>query len=203
MNGQSNNATNGTSGEQLRRSKFELGVSLALHTWPALSLSVQNQWGGPDSTSKRDWFAGAMAELFPTDGTTTSTSPAVDVMDVEDRLMQIMEDEFEVVPDDDSVSPVADLIMGIWAETQRGEFGRVDRLFERWKVQGERRVEVREGERVDQDVKSEDEDSVDGEEDDDDEDEEMGDAPPLVRMEKVAPQMDEEGFETVVKKKRR
>ncbi|KAL1842649.1 hypothetical protein VTJ49DRAFT_4560 [Mycothermus thermophilus] len=47
------------------QSNFEQGVALALHLWPALTLAVQNNWGGPDSADKRDWFAGAIAELFP------------------------------------------------------------------------------------------------------------------------------------------
>src|SRR5262249_31048555 len=44
--------------------KFELGLTLVLNAWQALTLAVQNQWGGPDSKDKRDWMCGAVAELF-------------------------------------------------------------------------------------------------------------------------------------------
>ncbi|KAK4154360.1 Pre-rRNA-processing protein TSR2-domain-containing protein [Chaetomidium leptoderma] len=47
------------------QSTFEQGVALSLNLWPALTLAVQNNWGGPDSSDKRDWFAGAVVELFP------------------------------------------------------------------------------------------------------------------------------------------
>ena len=32
---------------------------------------MQNNWGGPDSADKRDWFAGAVVELFPDVSTLT------------------------------------------------------------------------------------------------------------------------------------
>ena len=47
------------------QANFEQGVAFALHLWPALTLSVQNNWGGADSADKRDWFAGAVVDLFP------------------------------------------------------------------------------------------------------------------------------------------
>jgi len=191
MNGQSSTATP-TRGEALRRSKFELGVSLTLQAWPALTLAVQNQWGGPDSADKRDWFAGAICELFPSHA---------DLESVEDRLLQIMDDEFEVAPDDDSVSHVADRIMLIWEETNTGEFGTVNAMYERWRSGSGGRVEgvLVGGEEGDQSV---DEESG---EDDEDSDDEMGDAPPeLVAVrERQAPVVDEEGFTTVPARRRR
>ena len=45
-------------------SKFEQGLTLIINTWQALTLAVQNQWGGPDSSDKRDWMCGAVADLF-------------------------------------------------------------------------------------------------------------------------------------------
>jgi pre-rRNA-processing protein TSR2 len=112
--------------------------------------------------------------------------------------MQIMEDEFEVVPDDDSVSPVADAIMEISVQTQSGDFAKVDRLLERWRKVGTGKVVAQEGNQSDESVDEESES-----EEDEDEDEEMGDAPALVVKEKPAPQVDEDGFETVVGKRRR
>jgi pre-rRNA-processing protein TSR2 len=176
----------------IRRSKFELGVSLTLNAWPALTLAVQNQWGGPDSSGKRDWFAGAICDLFPSDAHVES---------VEERLLQIMEDEFEVEPDDDSVGNVADRIMLVWEETGRGEFGTVDAMFERWRDgQGATVQGVLVGGEGNESV-----DEESGEDDEEDSDEEMGDAPPeLVPVkEKKAPEVDEDGFTKVPARRKR
>lgn len=35
---------------------FEEGVSLIFSAWTALVLAVENQWGGPDSETKADYF---------------------------------------------------------------------------------------------------------------------------------------------------
>ncbi|CAG9951496.1 unnamed protein product [Clonostachys rosea f. rosea IK726] len=95
---------------------FEQSVVYALHLWPALTLSVQNNWGGPDSSDKRDWSAGAIANLFPkfTDATPdektskkTNAPEEPDMEGVETVLLQIMVDEFEVNVDDDSGADVA------------------------------------------------------------------------------------------------
>jgi pre-rRNA-processing protein TSR2 len=178
----------------LRSSKFELGVSLTLSAWPALTLAVQNQWGGPDSADKRDWFAGAICDLFPTHA---------ELEDVEDRLLQIMDDEFEVAPDDDSVSHVADRIMLVWEETSKGDFGTVDRMFEEWRSRKGNVVKaVQMGE--DDDGESVDEESDEDDEDEDDEDIEMSDASePVLVKEKKAPEVDEDGFTKVPARRKR
>ena len=49
--------------EQLQAA-FDNGIWYALSLWPALHVAVQNSWGGPDSSEKRDWFAGAVSDLF-------------------------------------------------------------------------------------------------------------------------------------------
>ena len=38
--------------------KFAQGVQLILERWPALRLSVEQGWGGPESEDKREWLAG-------------------------------------------------------------------------------------------------------------------------------------------------
>lgn len=85
--------------------KWELGVACILNLWPALSIAVANQWGGSDSEGKRDWFCGAIADLF-TDaegsGGETQKEPELDELDVEEVLLQVMQDEFEVGVDDDT-----------------------------------------------------------------------------------------------------
>lgn len=116
-------------------------------------------------------------------------------------LLQALEDEFGIRLEDETEVAVARDIMKIRQETQKGEFETVDALQKKWEERkgkevntGNVKVEVREQEG--------DWDSVD-EESDEDEDQEMGDAPPLVPAkpkEKQLPQIDEDGFEKVVRK---
>ena len=175
-------------------SKFELGVSLILHNWPALSTAVAEQWGGPESADKRDWFAGAIADFC-------STQPLSDSEDVEDMLLQIMEDEYELVVDDGSEVVVARDIMRIRDECSRGDYVMVDTLLERWeskKGKNKAPAIMRAG------PQSDDEDSVDDEDSAEEDDVQMTDAPsPRPSKEKTAPEIDDEGFTKVQGKKKR
>jgi pre-rRNA-processing protein TSR2 len=167
-----------------------LGISLILANWQALTVAVQNDWGGNESSDKRDWFAGAISELF-------IANPATDGQDVEDVLVQVMEDEFEVELDDDSEVMIAAGIMQIREETRDGFFGTVDKLWEQWNSRKPQVVKA-----VQAGPASESGDSID-DEDDEDEDVEMADAPaPARTREKIAPEIDEDGFTKVVSKKK-
>ncbi|KAM5346615.1 hypothetical protein ACJ41O_009620 [Fusarium nematophilum] len=195
-----------------RQSEFEQAVAYALHLWPALTLSVQNNWGGPDSADKRDWFAGAVVELFPE---FTDTPPAQanknasapeepELEDVETVLLQVMIDEFEVNVDDDSGTEVAGNIIRARAGCAIGKFEEVQALRTRWMNRKGTKVDAlfKKADDADQDTDWESDDS-----DEDDEggaDVEMDEAPPLVSVpkEKPQPEVDEDGFTMVTKKKR-
>eukprot|EP00878_Enallax_costatus_P022436 GHUV01023801.1.p1 GENE.GHUV01023801.1~~GHUV01023801.1.p1 ORF type:complete len:135 (+),score=20.11 GHUV01023801.1:47-451(+) len=43
---------------------FEEGVGLIFSQWTALVLAVENQWGGPDSATKADYFIEDIIEWF-------------------------------------------------------------------------------------------------------------------------------------------
>lgn len=176
-------------------SYLDLGITLALHNWPALTLAVQSNWGGPKSDDKRDWLCGAISEML-------TDRPETDAEDLEDVLIQVMNDEFDVVVDDESAAAVAAQIMDMKAQTVRGEFGGIQEMWEKWQKKSQqksaaanlfKKVEARD----------EDQETDEDEDDEDGEDAEMDDAPALVRAprEKVEPEVDEDGF-TVVKKKR-
>lgn len=192
-------------------------MAYSLHLWPALTLAVQNNWGGPDSADKRDWFAGAVVDLFPefTDaqpnqaakkaGTTAPEEP--DLEDVETVLLQVMVDEFEVNTDDDSGMEVAGNIIRARAQCAIGEFDEVNKLRERFANLKGNKVDhmFKKAEDADQDTDWEsgsDDDDEDG--DDGGADVDMDDAPALVsaRKEKPEPEVDEDGFTTVNRKKR-
>lgn len=187
----------------MRQSNFEQAVAYALHLWPALTLSVQNNWGGPDSADKRDWFAGAVVELFPefSDAPQTKTVDEPDMEDVETVLLQVMIDEFEVNVDDDSGTEVATNIIRARAECAIGQFDEVNKLSQRFQNLKGNKVDqmFKKAEDADQDT--------DWESDDDDEDDEggadvdMDDAPALPK-EKPEPEVDDDGFTKVTHKKR-
>jgi pre-rRNA-processing protein TSR2 len=116
-----------------------------------------------------------------------------------------MEDEFEVVIEegDPSLWKVAEQIVRIRRDCAEGRFENVDVLRVRWQEGKGKKIEglYKKGEDPDQDT---DWDEDDEEEDDEDGDEDMGDAPPLVqtRREKPEPEVDEDGFTKVTRKKR-
>lgn len=196
-------------------------------------MAVQNNWGGPDSSDKRDWFAGAVVELFPD---VSALSPAQlrqklsssssssqsnqqqeqqqnqenqepDQVDVETVLLQVMLDEFEVNVDDDSAYEVAEQVVRLRADCLRGRFDEVEALRRRWEGRKGSKVVIKKAE--DQEDETDwdtDDDEDDGDGAEEDEDVEMDEAPALVeapaRKEKQEPEVDEDGFTKVTRKKR-
>lgn len=197
----------------LRQSNFEQAVACALHLWPALTLSVQNNWGGPDSSDKRDWFAGAIVDLFPeftnapppTGKNAPKTLEEPDLEDVETMLLQVMIDEFEVNVDDDSGMEIAASIFRARSQCAVGQFDEVNTLRERFGNLKGKKVDqmFKKAEDADQDTDWESDDSEDDEDDVGGADVDMDDAPPLVSVpkEKPPPEVDEDGFTKVTKKR--
>lgn len=182
---------------------------MSLHLWSSLSLAVENNWGGPDSADKRDWFAGVIVDLFPAyvdaaPSTANATDPTVPelIEDVETTLLQVMVDEFDVAIEDDSAYELARQLVNVYTQCAQGDFSEASALDERFRNKksgaagaGFKKVD-------DQDQDTDWESDEDGEDDSDDE---MDEAPALVHAprEKAEPQVDEDGFTTVVSKKRR
>lgn len=173
---------------------FDTGIWYALSLWPALAVAVANNWGGPQSADKRDWFAGAVSDLF-------ISHPSTDTLDLESVLLQVMQDEFDVNVEDESEVPVAAEIMKMRLQIfQNGDesgVGEVKARFERRGGKVEAVNVVENNQEVDDDdaewngIQEEDEDT------------EMGEAPPSVPKEKPEPEVDEDGFTKVVGKKKR
>ncbi|KAF2837574.1 hypothetical protein M501DRAFT_995533 [Patellaria atrata CBS 101060] len=175
---------------------LDLAIALSLSRWPALTLAVQNQWGGPDSADKRDWLAGALSELIV-------TKPDTDAEDIEDVLLQVMGDEFDISLEDESEVEVAKTIMRLRKGISEGDLKELGEMRREWEERKGRPVGVGHIEAVEHNHGGE-LDSVDEESgsEDDDEDRMEGvvQAPP---KEKPKPEVDEDGFTTVVSKKRR
>ncbi|KAM0331614.1 hypothetical protein ACHAQA_003293 [Verticillium albo-atrum] len=193
------------------QSNFEQAVALSLHIWPALTLAVQNNWGGEASSDKRDWFAGAVVDLFApfekvTNGVAAPKDPAAaaeepDVEYVEEFILQVMCDEFEVNIDDESGFDVAQQIIKFRNDCAKGKFDELADLQRKWESKKGKKVQVAVGESPDQEVDDDDSDLSD--DDDDDEDVNMDEAPQLVQApkEKPPPEVDEDGFTTVARKR--
>ncbi|KAF8844792.1 hypothetical protein BDN67DRAFT_894200 [Paxillus ammoniavirescens] len=175
---------------------FARGTIARLALWPALRLAVHQSWGGPESQEKQRWLAGVIVDQFE-----ESIPPGED--DIEELLLQIMSDEFEVVLEDDSGAAVSKDIVKLFRFVCTGD----DTLVEELEAQAERikgktpQYEVGAGSGSDW-------------EDDDDEDGESeseggqgeGDVPQLLDRSggggREEPEVDEDGF-TMVKKKGR
>jgi pre-rRNA-processing protein TSR2 len=181
------------------QAKFDLSIALALATWPALTLAVQNSWGGPESSEKRDWFAGAISDLI-------EATPDGDVEYVEEFMLQVMNDEFDINVEDGSGEEIAARIVGLRKLTLRGDFEMVDQMYQNWedrKSRGGGQV------RIQHVQKAEDEDDTDCDsvdmEDDSDGNVEMEQAPavPKPQKEKIQPKVDDDGFTEVVGRRKR
>lgn len=182
---------------QLKSERFGQGIWFALQAWPALTVAIQSQFGGPDGADKRDWLAGAIQDIFEND-------PQTDQLDIETVLLQVMEDEFDVRLEDESEVFVAATIVKLKDEITQGKFDTIDAMERRWRerrgkgpnlgnIQVVQEGGVGEGDSDDSD-------------DYEDEDATMDDAPQLVPAapkEKPEPEVDEDGFTKVVGKKKR
>ncbi|KAI0968159.1 Pre-rRNA-processing protein TSR2-domain-containing protein [Xylaria arbuscula] len=208
---------------EFRQQQFEQGVAISLHLWQSLIIAVQNNWGGPDSSDKRDWLAGVIVDMFPSfvdlaTAAASTTNPTAQnntkpptkklpeepiAEEVEETLLQVMFDEFEANIDDQSEAEVADRIMKCRSQCAEGNFGLVEELRARWLDTKGKKVVAQAAADPDQDTDWE--SGSDDDEDGDDNDVEMDDAPALVPVapkEKPQPEIDEDGFEKVTRKKR-
>lgn len=179
--------------------QLDLAITLTLYSWPALSLSVESSWGGPTSGAKRDWFCGAIAELF-------TSRPETDAQDLEEVLIQVMNDEFEVAVDDDSAADIADRICELKSGIEKGDYARVQAMWEDYKTKQE--GAGRDPTSLFKKVEARDEDQETDEEEDDDEgsDVDMEDAPTTAarpQRQREEPEVDEDGFTKVASKKKR
>src|SRR5436309_2468399 len=91
---------------------FARGVIAILDKWPVLKLAIDEGWGGPSSVSKRRWLASVIVDEFE--------SRTLDQDDVEDLILQVMADEFEVEIEDGSSETIARAIVKLWGDVAEG-----------------------------------------------------------------------------------
>ncbi|KIK63216.1 hypothetical protein GYMLUDRAFT_163801 [Collybiopsis luxurians FD-317 M1] len=194
---------------------FARGVIARLATWETLSLAVQESWGGPGAKEKRTWMSGVLVDMFEEKQAKQSSSSSskndtrIDPEYVEDTLLQIMADEFEVHVEDGSAEALGkdivrlwDLIMGQAASTEStvGE-----KMVQEWEARAERTK----GRKIQAQFEEAPEEEGDWEDDDGEDEDEDGDvlmeqdeAPQLIDRRKE-PEVDEDGFTLVSHRRKR
>ena len=163
---------------------FARGVIARLAYWTALKIAVDQSWGGPESASKRTWLAGVIVDAF-------EEGEKPDDQYVEEMLLQVMQDEFDVDLEDGSAEGVAVDIVRLWEDVQAGNQTLLTQYEERAEKLKGKAVEVREGVESGSDWESGGEDEESGES--------MDDVAPqlLERQAKPGPLVDDDGFTLV------
>lgn len=173
---------------------FARGVIARLSVWPTLKLAVNESWGGPESAQKRTWMSSIIIDAFDP---AESLDPPDDIY-LEEMLLQIMSDEYDVVLEDGSAEAVAKDIVKLWAQMKDNGSST---LVDEWEEKGRRTMgeKVQVEWTVDETGETE-ADSTDEDDEDIDEAPELLDVgrPPNRREES---EIDDEGF-TLVKKGR-
>ncbi|KAG5366444.1 Pre-rRNA-processing protein [Yarrowia sp. B02] len=181
-------------GDSKVQARFELGVCMCLYNWTDLATAVDNSWGGADSEEKREWLVGNIVELF-------EESTVLDALDIQTRLSQVMEDEFDTVVEDDSDFMTAQMLIQIWMECSQGIFTTVENQYNKYEKSKNTKTTVKvDDQTTGGDDSDDDEDDEEGVPDLIDGDTEMTDSAP---REKQGPIIDDDGFEVVQRKGRR
>ncbi|KAJ1921932.1 rRNA accumulation- protein [Mycoemilia scoparia] len=120
---QGNNSNTTQNKVHPNKAAFIEGIDHVFAKWTALLLAVENEWGGPDSIEKRDWMVDMVVDLFDKDGKNVIPE------DVEDRLLQIMEDEFQTQIEDSSARDIGVIVCQMFKECIHGDHSRVDKLL--------------------------------------------------------------------------
>lgn len=162
---------------------------------------MQNSWGGPQSSEKRDWLAGAVSELI-------ESSPDADVEYVEEFLLQVMIDEFDTNIEDGSGEDIAAQIVGLRKLTLQGDFTKINEMYTKWQEKQSKGGHAVAFQHVEEDEEEDDDTELEGndmEEDDTEDSTEEGQTSQVTRIsrEKFMPNVDEEGFIEVIGRKQR
>lgn len=188
-----------------QQAKFELGVCMAIYKWEELTTAVDNNWGGPKSSEKRDWISGILIDLF-------SESNIVDIQLIEETLLYAMVDEFDTQIDNDSALEIGNLIIKLYRDVMIEKYGFIDEMYDKWQA----KQSIKNFNKVHVENDPNNPDVSDDEDEDDDDEEEVGEdhehhnhnhnhdgmdideAPEL-----AGPIVDDDGFELVQSKGRR
>ncbi|KAJ2556838.1 rRNA accumulation- protein [Coemansia sp. RSA 1933] len=152
---------------------FIEGVDHVLANWTALELAVQHGWGGRNTSDKRENMVDEIVEYF--DQQVRKKNTTIETTDVEELLVQVMEEDFSIMLEDQSEKQVAALLCSIFAECKSGNFATVDKMAEEREARGSvgnaaSRSQAAQRPAAATDGEQDDDSSGSEEEDDDDED---------------------------------
>jgi len=109
--------------------KFTEGVKNIFSKWTALSLAVDNDWGGRnDGNKKVSQLLNEVMEMF-----TQKNTPFVD--EVADYLDKFLNDNFNLSIEDDSSDEVAQFIIKLYEECSSGDFSLYNKVIAQPKKQ--------------------------------------------------------------------
>lgn len=172
--------------EQLQ---FARAVYIVLNLWPALRQAVIEGWGGPESGEKRDFLLSHLCDEFGNGG--ASTKPDLD--DLIELIESYIAEEYDCQLEDDSAMWVAMHVCG--AHKTIFEEGRGDVILTQLEDAFEKAGKAK--------VSSTTQGDVDDEDDDDEDKVDEAPAAPRPAAPRAEPEIDEDGFETVVSRRRR
>ncbi len=194
---------------------FARGVVALLDLWPALTIAVREEWGGPESADKKTWLASEIIDIFETRAVKSTpegpvvdpgsvAEPPLDIDELGDMLAGVMSDEFEAAIEDGSVDPLSQDILRLWkdvvAPSTRPAEDTVSALEKKAAEVSRAGVQATSG------GGPVDENGDEWESDDSEDDAEEDEAPELVPAqprERQEPVVDDEGFTMVQKGRRR
>ena len=162
---------------------------MAVYKWDDLTTAVDNQWGGADSSDKRDWLVGSIVDLFEDN--------YIDAGDIEIRMLDVMDDEFgTVIEQGTSALPIAQMIINLYVQCEKEDFSLVVELYNKYQEQEQQRQAGLIKPNL---VSTESDDDEDA---NDEEDTEMTNASSSTPKETSEPIIDDDGFELVQRRKR-
>lgn len=178
---------------------FARAVILTFQMWPALKHAVNEEWGGPESADKRDFLISHVCDLFM-GGADPSKVPDID--DLAETLESYIIDEFECRLDDESADGVAEQILAmhkaIFVEGKgKEELEKLETAASR--VKG---LKIRAEQQEEEDTSSGEEDGEEEQGNNMDVDGNAQNQQGRTRQPRPEPEVDEEGFTTVPRRRR-
>ncbi|XP_048347030.1 pre-rRNA-processing protein TSR2 homolog [Sphaerodactylus townsendi] len=110
--------------EEETRGLFSQGVKAVLANWPALQIAVENGFGGAYSQEKAEWMVGAVEQYF-------QSNVDLEPDEVDDFLAQMMNNEFDTVIEDGSLSQVSQQLCIFFSQCQQGNWAAVQEAIAR------------------------------------------------------------------------
>lgn len=111
---------------QFPQAEFRAGVTACLRSWSAFRTAVEGGWGGNDSIAKADDLRENIYRFM----TGQTATPSLELEDLEDNLIIYLEEEFSVTLEDTSEKQVATTLFQLYAECIQGKTALAESLVQ-------------------------------------------------------------------------